>query len=67
MDITKILTQVETNFWWPKLRDDVKTNVNTCDVYQHNKASTTRMARFLQPSKFLKESENVLAFILSLE
>ena len=44
MDITKTLKQVETNFWWPKLRDDVKTYVNTCDVCQCSKASTIRMA-----------------------
>ena len=44
MDIRKTLKQVETNFWWPKLRDDVKTYVNTCDVCQRSKASTIRMA-----------------------
>ena len=30
--IMKTLKQVETNFWWPKLRNDVKTYVNTCDI-----------------------------------
>ncbi len=49
MGITKTLKQVETNFWWPKLRDDVKTYVNTCDVCQRSKASTTRIAGLLQP------------------
>jgi hypothetical protein len=45
----KTLKQVETNFWWPKLRDDNKTYMSTCDVCQCSKASTTRMARLLQP------------------
>ena len=49
MDITKTLKQVETNFWWPKLRDDVKTYAKTCDVCQHNEASITKMAGLLQP------------------
>ena len=40
--ITKTLKQVETNFGWPKLRYDVKTYVNTCDVCQRSKISTTR-------------------------
>ena len=44
MHITKTLKQVETNFWWPRLKDDVKTCVNTCDVCQHSKTSITEMA-----------------------
>ena len=55
MGITKTLKQVETNFWWPKLRDDVKTYVNTCDVCQRSKASTTRIAGLLQPLKILEK------------
>ena len=51
LDITKTLKQVETNFWRPKLRDDVKTYMNICDVCQRNKAFTTRMARLVQPSE----------------
>ena len=42
MDIMKTLKQVETNFWWPKWRDDIKTYVNICDVCQRSKTSTTR-------------------------
>jgi hypothetical protein len=38
MDITKTLKQVETRFWWPSLRDDVKQYVNSCDVWQCCKA-----------------------------
>ena len=48
MGITKTFKQVEINFWWPKLRDDVNSYVNTCDVCQHNKASITRMTYILQ-------------------
>ena len=51
MGITKNLKQIETNFWWQELRDDVKTYVNTCDVCQCSRASTTRMARLLQSLK----------------
>ena len=47
MGIAKTLKQVETNFWWPKLRDDVKTYVNTCDVCQRSKTATTRIAVLL--------------------
>ena len=54
MGITKTLKQIETNFLWPQLRDDVKTYVNTCDVCQRSKASTTRTARLLQPSGILE-------------
>ena len=49
MGITKTLKQVETRFWWPSLRDDVKKYVNSCDVCQRSKASTTRIAGLLQP------------------
>jgi hypothetical protein len=55
MDITKTLKQIETNFWWPKLRDDVKTYVNTCDVCQRSKASTTKIAGLLQPLEIPKK------------
>ena len=44
MSITKTLKHIETNFWWPKLRDDVKTYVNICDVCQRSKAFATRIA-----------------------
>ena len=54
MGITKTLKQVEANFWWPKLRDDVKSYVNTCDVCQHSKTSTTRTLRLLQPLEILE-------------
>ena len=54
MSITRTLKQAEFNFWWPKLRDDVKTYVNTCDVCQHNKTSTTRMIRLLQPLEIIE-------------
>ena len=47
--ITKTLKQVETRFWWPSLRDDVKKYVNSCDVCQRSKASTTKIAGLLQP------------------
>jgi hypothetical protein len=67
MGITKTLKQIETNFWWPKLRDDVKTYVNTCDVCQRSKASATRIARLLQPLEIPKRSGNVLVLILSLD
>ena len=43
ISITKTLKQVETNFRWLKLRDDVKIFVNTCDVCQCNKTSITRI------------------------
>lgn len=49
MGITKTLKQVETRFWWPSLRDDVKKYVNSCDVCQRSKASTTKIAGLLQP------------------
>ena len=49
MCIINTLIQVETSFWWPKSRDDVKTYVNTCDVCQRRKTSTIRIARLLQP------------------
>ena len=67
MGITKTLKQIETNFWWPKLRDDVKTYVNTCDVCQRSKASTTRIAGLLQPLEIPERSGNVLVLILSLD
>ena len=54
MGITKTLKQVETNFWWPKLRYDVKTYVNTYDVCQRSKASTTRIVGLLQPLEILE-------------
>lgn len=47
MGIMSTLKQVERNFWWAKLRDDVKIYVNNCDVWQHNKASTIRIAGLL--------------------
>ena len=53
ISITKTLEQVGTNFWWPKLRDDIKTYLNTCDVCQRSKTSTTRMAGLLQPLEIL--------------
>ena len=49
MDIMKTLKQVETNFWWPKWRDDIKTYVNICDVCQRSKTSTTRTTWLLHP------------------
>ena len=48
-DISKTLKLVERNFWWPNLRNNVKSYVNSCDVCQHSKASTTRIAGLLQP------------------
>jgi hypothetical protein len=42
------LKQVETRFWWPSLRDDVKIYVNSYDVCQRSKASITRIACLLQ-------------------
>ena len=49
MGISKILKLVERNFWWPNLRNNIKSYVNSCDVCQHSKASTTRIAGLLQP------------------
>ena len=49
MDISKTLKLVERNFWWPNLRNNVKSYVNSCDVCQCSKASTTRIVGLLQP------------------
>jgi hypothetical protein len=53
MGITKTLKQLVANFWWPKVRDDVKNYVNKCDICQRSKASTIRIARLLQPLELL--------------
>jgi hypothetical protein len=55
MGITKTLKQLATNFWWPKVRNDVKNYVNKCDVCQRSKASTTRIARLLQFLELLEK------------
>ena len=55
MGIMKTLKQVETDFWWPKFRDDVKSYVNICDVYQRSKASSTRIAGLLQRLNFFEK------------
>jgi hypothetical protein len=34
MGITKTLNQVETRFWWPSLRNDIKKYLNSCDACQ---------------------------------
>ena len=49
MDISKTLKLVKKNSWWPNLRNNVKSYVNSCDVCEHSKASTTRIASLLQP------------------
>ena len=48
MGISKTLKLVERNFWWPNLRNNVKSYVNSCDVCQSSKASTTRIVGLLQ-------------------
>ena len=68
MGITKTLKQVETNFWWPKLKDDVKTYVNTHDICQRSKASTTKIVGLLQPLKILERKWDCVSldFIIGL-
>ena len=55
MDISKTLKLIEKNFWWPNLRNNIKSYVNSCDVYQCSKASTTRIVALLQPLEILKK------------
>ena len=63
MGITKTLKQVETNFWWLKLREDDKTYVNTCDVCQRRKTYTTRMVGLLQPLEIPERRWEGVSFV----
>ena len=52
MGITKTLKHVETNLWWPKFGDDVKTYVNTCPVCQHSKNLYYKNCMIINDLKF---------------
>ncbi len=54
MGISKTLKKIQTRFWWPKMREDAQTYVNSCDVCQRSKAPTTQPGGLSQPLKILE-------------
>lgn len=66
LDITKTLKQVETIFWWPSLRDDVKSSMNSYDVCQCSKVFSARIAYLLQSLEIPEKKSKCTNLILSL-
>ena len=47
--MTKTLQGVSRLYWWPKLAQDVRSHIQTCDMCQANKATSTKPYGLLQP------------------
>ncbi|MCI36826.1 hypothetical protein A2U01_0058049, partial [Trifolium medium] len=47
--ITRTLARLSSQFYWPKMRDDVRTYIQQCTICQQAKTTNTLPAGLLQP------------------
>jgi hypothetical protein len=45
----KTMQRLKAVFYWPKMKERVKSFIHQCDIYQRHKTETTSLARLLQP------------------
>jgi len=60
LGVKRSLELISRNFWWPKMENDVRDFVKSCETFMRNKKSRHRKYGFTNRLKYLKDHGNPL-------